>query len=97
MTLDDKSKQVKEVAKKQSSDSDSEEYIGRRKKRILKSEISEEDAEMAGELDVVNLKVDSPVNQKLADQHDVEMIQTEDTRVETERKAPAPGKKLVKV
>ena len=97
MSLDDKSKQVKEVAKKQSSGSDSEEYIGRRKKRILKSEISEEDAEMAGELEVVNLKADSPVNQKLADQHDVEMIQTEVTRVETERKAPAPGKKLVKV
>ena len=51
---------------------------------------------MAAELEVVNSKAQIEKNLPTL-QHDTEMIQTEDTRVETERKVPAPGKKLVKV
>lgn len=97
MSLDEQVNLTKEPTKQQQQSSDSEEYFGRRKKRILKSEVSEEDIEMADELEVANQKMEISDDSPQTNQPDAEMIHTEDTRVETERKVAAPGKKLVKV
>ena len=52
---------------------------------------------MADELEVANQKMEISDDSPQTNQPDADMIHTEDTRVETERKVAAPGKKLVKV